>query len=862
MFNNRKKINLFFSTGIIAIPVLFSLLIYIFFQFKQSYLEGLVPRDIPCVSFNLNKNINGLVSKDHIKKSLTKVKQISNCVRLYSVSSGFEFVPEIAQSLNMDVIVGVWLSQNKQKNEIEISNLISILKNQSNIKMIVVGNETLLMDQFSVEELISYIKLVRQKIDALPRINNIPITTAETMIEWVTYPELADHVDVVGLHSLAFWQGMASSTPYDVMSEMYLLESYVGKPVVLLEVGWPTNGPNINDAKTGIVEQSEYLNFIHSVLSKEGIFYNVIEGFDVSDKAQTGEGLIGIHWGILDGQGEFKQIFSLKFLILFISLYLFLISTVLLYAKPILFNEKYFSLPTIFSIVFMATITACIVVVFHQLYVHSFIFYQLVFVLLVIYGFFEISIKFLQWIFSRDLKNDLISNIENRGSLRDLENRFGKVSILIAAKDESPPQSVETIKSCLSQTYEDLEVIYFDNNSKDMSGFDYVSDYFKNIDKSKLKLIYESNVDGFKAGALNFALKKISKESKYVAVLDSDYVAYNTWIEMSLRYLKLDTGFVQFPQSYDLDRSSCFSESTVQNSNISKIILKSTTIEQDFVFNVIYPFRAFLGDIIQNGTLVLIPIKYLSKGWPTYSICEDAALGVEIVYQGGKSVYVPMVQGKGIAPNNFKSLRKQRFRWVFGSIQILKYFVTHLRTISFKTSVLYMIDWSNWVMHALYPVLFTSSFGLVLFVWTIYKHTIFSWPVYVGVIFVFLSLLLFALNYIRFTRDLNLKKSLKEMFLGGTMLILLELSLVNTISSAVFSCIVANKHKFVITRQRFRSSLGDTLSLIGVILMSGLGVVFIVIVFYLKITFDSKIILITQLVIVLLPQFVYLRFSA
>jgi exo-beta-1,3-glucanase (GH17 family)/cellulose synthase/poly-beta-1,6-N-acetylglucosamine synthase-like glycosyltransferase len=862
VFKDRKNINLFLSTGIIAIPVLFSLLFYVFFQFKQSYLEGIIPRDIPCVSFNLNKNFSGLVSKDQIKESLTKVKQVSNCVRVYSVSSGLEFVPEIAQSLNMDVIVGVWLSQNKQKNEIEINNLISILKNQSNIKMIVVGNETLLMNQLSAEELISYIKLVRQKVDALPGLKKIPITTTETMIEWVTHPELADHVDFVGLHSLAFWQGVASSTPYDAMSEMYLLESYVGKPVVLLEVGWPTNGPNINDAKTGILEQSEYLNFIHSVLSKEGIFYNVIEGLDVSDKARTGEGLIGMHWGILDGQGEFKQIFSFKFLILFISLYLFLISIVFFYTRAILFNKKYFSLSTIFSIVSMATITACTVVVFHQLYVYSFIFYQLVFVLLVIYGFFEISIKFLQWIYSRDLKKDLISNIENRGSLQELKARFGKVAILIAAKDESRFQSIETIKSCLNQTYNDMEVVYFDNNSKDRSNFDYVSNYFKNIDKSKLKLICESKVDGFKAGALNLALKKISPESKYVAVLDSDYVAYDTWIEMSLRYVKPDTGFVQFPQSYDLDRSNQFGDFSSLNSNISKIISKSTTIEQDFVFNVIYPFRAFLGNIIQNGTLVFIPIKYLNKGWPTYSICEDAALGSEIVYQGGKSVYVPLVQGKGMAPNNFKSLKKQRFRWVFGSIQILKYFVTHLRTISLKTSVLYAIDWSNWVMHALYPILFASSFGLVLFVWTIYRHAMFSWPVYVGVFFVFLSLFLFALNYVRFTRDLNPKKSFKEIFFGGTMLILLELSLVNTISSAVFSCIVANKHKFVITRQRFKSSLGDTLSLIGVILASGLGVAFIAIVFYLKITPDSKIILITQLVIVLLPQFVYLRFSA
>ena len=59
-------------------------------------------------------------------------------------------------------------------------------------------------------------------------------------------------------------------------------------------------------------------------------------------------------------------------------------------------------------------------------------------------------------------------------------------------------------------------------------------------------------------------------------------------------------------------------------------------------------------------------------GWDEWCITEDAEISLRILNMGYNSVYVDESYGKGLMPLNFEGLKKQRFRWSFGGMQILR----------------------------------------------------------------------------------------------------------------------------------------------------------------------------------------------
>jgi hypothetical protein len=72
-------------------------------------------------------------------------------------------------------------------------------------------------------------------------------------------------------------------------------------------------------------------------------------------------------------------------------------------------------------------------------------------------------------------------------------------------------------------------------------------------------------------------------------------------------------------------------------------------------------------------------------GWDEWCITEDAEASLRILDRGYRSLYVNETFGRGLMPLNMEGLKKQRFRWAFGGIQILKKHWGKL------------MPWSHWV---------------------------------------------------------------------------------------------------------------------------------------------------------------------
>ena len=78
--------------------------------------------------------------------------------------------------------------------------------------------------------------------------------------------------------------------------------------------------------------------------------------------------------------------------------------------------------------------------------------------------------------------------------------------------------------------------------------------------------------------------------------------------------------------------------------------------------------------IIQHGTMTLVRRAALDHvgGWAEWCITEDAELGLRLFEHGHEALYLPRSYGRGLMPETFGDYKKQRFRWAYGAMQILR----------------------------------------------------------------------------------------------------------------------------------------------------------------------------------------------
>jgi len=175
---------------------------------------------------------------DQIDSDLRVLKGQVNSVRTYSSMDGFENIPGMAVRYGFGVTAGAWLDKDLEKNEKEISNLIRNAKiYTSTIKRVIVGNESTLRGDLTVEQVIQYIRRVREQVPC-------PVSTAEPWHVWINHPELAKNVDYIAIHVLPFWERVPIDQAVTWVIERYnqVQQAFPDKPVLLAEVGWPSLG--------------------------------------------------------------------------------------------------------------------------------------------------------------------------------------------------------------------------------------------------------------------------------------------------------------------------------------------------------------------------------------------------------------------------------------------------------------------------------------------------------------------------------------------------------------------------------------------------------------------------------------------
>src|SRR6266702_1944054 len=94
-----------------------------------------------------------------IDEDLAALKQITDCIRTYSVDHGLDQIPEIARRHGMKVLQGLWLSNKPELNRKQIATTIALAKRFPDvIAAVIVGNEVLLRGEMSAPDLIRTIR--------------------------------------------------------------------------------------------------------------------------------------------------------------------------------------------------------------------------------------------------------------------------------------------------------------------------------------------------------------------------------------------------------------------------------------------------------------------------------------------------------------------------------------------------------------------------------------------------------------------------------------------------------------------------------------------------------------------------------
>jgi cellulose synthase/poly-beta-1,6-N-acetylglucosamine synthase-like glycosyltransferase len=241
-----------------------------------------------------------------------------------------------------------------------------------------------------------------------------------------------------------------------------------------------------------------------------------------------------------------------------------------------------------------------------------------------------------------------------------IPNYAPMVSLHVPAYNE-PPEVVEaTLHSLARLDYPNYEVLVVDNNTPDEESWQKIRNRCLALG-SKFRFIHLDKWPGYKSGALNFALAHTAPEAEIIGSIDADYIVDRSFLrELVPAFADPQIGFVQAPQDYRDYSNNAFTESTYHGYR--------------YFFDISMPVRNEYNAIIFCGTLGLIRKSALQEigGWDEWCITEDAEASLRILKHGYDSLYIQRSYGHGLMPLTFEGLKKQRFRWCFGGIQILK----------------------------------------------------------------------------------------------------------------------------------------------------------------------------------------------
>ena len=639
-----------------------------------------------------------------IAADLRQLATITGEIRTYTASQ-LPQLPALAARQGLRLTLGAWLNRDAAANERELAAALAAAGAHKNITRLLIGNETVLKGVLTPAELVVHLKRARAAA-------TVPVSTAEPWHVWIKHPELAAQVDFITVHLLPYWEGVGQDTAVAEAFERLARVSarFPGKPILIGETGYPSSGDTIKRARPSPGAQAAYIRQFVARAQREKLDYFLIEAYDQPWKQQE-EGRAGAYWGMFDAarQPKFafdgtieadpywrtKALYSSAAGWLF--LFWFLRRTATANLRPL---ARVAFAATAQAVLSFATVLLTLPLM-HYMFVADWVMLalliptSLVMVAIMLAHLFEFVELFWD------------GSLHRRFAPMPLAEtaRQPFVSIHLACSNEAPEMVIATIRSLAALDYRAYEVLIIDNNTTDDALWQPLRDFVAGL-PARFRFIHLPTWPGYKAGVLNYALTLSAAHTELVAVVDADYVVRPHWLASLVGHFDdPKVGIVQAPQAH--------------RDWGGQTLRRMMNWEYEGFFRIGMHHRNERDAIIQHGTMTLIRASALRRHgqWSEWCMCEDSELGLRLMQQDLRAVYVDQVMGEGLTPDSFAAFKRQRARWAQGGMQICK---AHWRALfgksklSFGQRYHFLAGWLPWIGDALHLV-----FVIAALLWTI-----------------------------------------------------------------------------------------------------------------------------------------------
>ncbi|MGI6656984.1 MAG: glycosyltransferase [Desulfobulbus sp.] len=626
---------------------------------------------------------------EQIESDIALLADTTHAIRSYTVEGTLAEIPRLAAAHNVNLMLGAWVGRDKKSNDEQIATVIKLYRQyHKHIVRVLVGNEVLLRADQPVEQLIQYIRTAKRSIWA-------PVSTAEPWHIWLQNPGLVKEVDFIAIHLLPYWEEVPIDKAVEYCIKRYneIKAAYPDKEIVIAEVGWPSGGRIRGGAVPSPTNQAKFLRRFLDFAEENNYTYYLMEAFDQIWKKEL-EGEAGSLWGVYNDLRQPKFAFTepviripqwRELAAISIGLAVFLLLLLFRDSKGLLDRGRGFLAFIAYGI---TTFVVWVVYHFQQQYmspstliVGVLLFFAAIGAILVILA------EAHEW--AESLWINTWRRLQHP-TQTVADDELPMVSIHVPAYNEPPDMMIDTINALARLDYPRFEVLVIDNNTKDPAVWEPVQAHCATLGP-RFRFFHVAPLAGFKAGALNYGLERTAPEAEVVAVIDSDYIVEPNWLRALTPQFRRDENIaiVQAPQDYRDGEENMFKAMCLA--------------EYRGFFQIGMVTRNERNAIIQHGTMTMVRRRVLDEvgGWAEWCITEDAELGLRIFERGYAATYAPYSFGKGLMPDTFLDFKKQRFRWAYGSVLILRHHMMEM--LGFKKTKLtpgqryhFLAGWLPW----------------------------------------------------------------------------------------------------------------------------------------------------------------------
>lgn len=246
------------------------------------------------------QNPGDQLSETQIHRRMQLIRPYTKWIRSFSCTDGNELIPKIAHEYGIKTLVGSWLGHDAEINNLEVENLIKIA-NEGYVDIAAVGNEVMYRGDLSEDELLQHIFKVKA---AIP---NIPVGYVDAYYEFEDHPRVSEACDVILANCYPYWEGCHSDYSLLYMKDMYNRAVRIarGKPVIISETGWPSQGTGLQGAIPSPENFIKYFINTQKWAAEDGVKIFYFSSFDESWKVGA-EGDVGAYWGLWNAKEKIK----------------------------------------------------------------------------------------------------------------------------------------------------------------------------------------------------------------------------------------------------------------------------------------------------------------------------------------------------------------------------------------------------------------------------------------------------------------------------------------------------------------------------------------------------------------------------